>query len=132
MGVGDGTGTQAPTSIGLYSEFLDGTVLQVSLCQLEGVPLSAGGVLLTGHLEFPGHLSLRSLRTWPSCQSQPGHLEFLGTSSRMLPWMCCHPDSHAGLTHHPDSPVASDIQIHPGWHPDLLIVFGILIPSRFQ
>ena len=35
MGVGNGTGTQAPTPIGLYSEFLDGTVLQVSFCQRE-------------------------------------------------------------------------------------------------
>ena len=50
---GNGTGAQTPISNGLYSEFLDGTVLQVSFC------LSAEGVLLSGHIEFPGHITLQ-------------------------------------------------------------------------
>ena len=73
-----------------------------------GVILPAEGVLLSGHIEFPGHITLQvSLRVTLSflvtCHGHsefPGHLSIISWMDTWISWNCSwmrhHPDSYTG------------------------------------
>ena len=80
------------------------------LLSAEGVISSAEGVLLSGHIEFPGHITLQvsfcvTLSFLVTCLGHsefPGHLSIIIWMDTWISWNCSwmryHPDSYTGCS----------------------------------